>query len=64
MNGYDIHQQIQYLKQGIAEFSAEILELGHDDPVQPVHPDVEFLEELKWKSEKELEWLMDLDVEH
>lgn len=59
MNGYDIHQQIQYLKQGIAELSAEILELGHDDPDQPVHPDVEFLDDLLEKSENELDQLLD-----
>lgn len=62
MNGYEIHQQIQYLKQEIAELSEEIMTLYSDDPDQPVHPDVELLWELKWKSEKELEWLMDQDV--
>lgn len=62
MNGYDIHLQIQDLKQEIAELSKEIQELDHDDPDQPVHPDLEFLEDLLWKSEKELEWLMDSDV--
>ena len=56
MNGYDIHLQIQYLKQEIQELQAEILELGHD------HPDVPDLDDLLWKSEKELEWLMDQDV--
>ena len=62
MIGYEIHLQIQDLKQEIAELSAEILELGHDDPDQPVHPDVEFLDDLLWKAEKELEWLLDQDV--
>ena len=56
MNGYDIHLQIQYLKQETAELSAEILELGHD------HPDVPDLDDLLWKSENELEQLLDLDV--
>ena len=56
MKGYDIHLQIQSLKQEIAELSEEILELGHD------HPDVPYLGDLLWKSEKELEWLMDQDV--
>lgn len=50
---YDIHLQIQDLKQEIAELSAEILELGHD------HPDVPHLEDLLWKSENELDQLME-----
>ena len=55
MYGYDIHLQIQYLKQEMAELSSEILELGHD------HPDVPYLEDLLWKSENELDQLMDLE---
>ena len=56
MKGYDIHLQIQSLKQEIAELSEEILELGHD------HPDVPHLDDLLWKSENELDQLMDQDV--
>ena len=56
MNGYDIHLQIQYLKQEIQELQAEILDLGPD------HPDFDHLDDLLWKSEKELEQLLDQDV--
>lgn len=56
MKGSYTHLQIQCLKQEIAELSAEILELGHD------HPDVPHLEDLLWKSENELDQLLDLDV--
>lgn len=53
MKGSYIHLQIQYLKREIAELSEEILELGHD------HPDVPHLEDLLWKSENELDQLLD-----
>lgn len=56
MYGYEIHLQIQSLKQEIVELAEEILELGQD------HPDVPHLEDLLWKSDNELEWLRGLDV--
>ena len=56
MNGYHIHLQIQCLKQEIQELQAEILDLGPD------HPDFDHLDDLLWKSENELEQLLDLDV--
>ena len=56
MNSYEISLRIKSLKQEIAELAEEILELGQD------HPDVPHLEDLLWKSDNELEWLMDLDV--
>lgn len=62
MTGYEISLRIKSLKQEIAELSAEIQELDHDDPDRPIHPDLDYLEDLLWKSEIELEWLMDQDV--
>ena len=56
MKGSYIHLQIQCLKQEIQELQAEILDLGPD------HPDFDHLDDLLWKSEKELEWLLDQDV--
>ena len=56
MSAYEIYLQMQYLEQEIQELSEKIKFLDWE------HPDVDFLMDLQWRSENELEQLMDLDV--